>query len=994
MRSGKSDAGRKKTKAIIAAILMLGNMMSQSLAAQAIENTDDMRENFVNIEETGDPMESSQDGTTTDSTKGDAEESAVTTENNSENSEDIIETDPGESAEPTEEDSEEPTDAADPEVQLPSDLTETVPEESSDSAEPAPEGNIKHTESDSEIEEDSTERIPEDGEDMPEMDSVNEQEPSVIEDPEEAEEAVEIPLDEDSENNSKMQWDVEELSLILQYDDRYPLAELQEGYVPAYLETTEVSSYQVSEGKKSEEKDAAVITIKEGQTAESSELIAAGTGSAMLFLVPEEQMEKALLDRPWELEYSEDSVQLENSEMGDEPIRALKVNITVEPGRLTLMYIAGQSNAEGQCSANTGYEIGRSVACEPGKVYSTYAPGHSTSKKIADIEFSSNCNVDNASDFVPGALTDSVSISGKPLEYEVNTLTQTGRGKTGIDSGLAYEWNRLTDDKVWVVNTAWCGTTIRSWIPGSFNYNRSEAVYDLVQQTYEAEQEAGHYVRGEQLLFWLQGEHDAIRTAEYYTEQFHALYNGMMDRYDLDAMGLIMVRSSVGNYTTPDELKMTGPRIAQYLAGSGNGPDRVFVVSNVNEQWISDQGVETYFAAAYPDGMFSYPIQNSDTLTGLPTTMEEVHNDIHYSQLGHNENGITAANGMYKALFQDSIPDLIFWKNGLGEEISGITLHEGESCTLVPVTMPAYYGKKVSYFAEGDSAFFDASIGQLTGMGAGTEKVTAYSEEGNVQSAFPVTVYDALDLTLIAGEDYTGFYYYDDVWQYLDHGWIQSHYSGIIQQENEWWYVKDGRANFYYTGVARNENGWWRVENGKVNFNYNGIARNENGWWYVRSGKVNFGYTGVARNENGWWRIENGKVNFDYNGIARNENGWWYIQNGKVNFGYTGVARNENGWWRVENGKVNFDYNGIARNENGWWYLRNGKVNFYYTGMARNENGWWRIKNGQVDFLYTGLAQNEHGWWYMKDGKLDWEYTGTVWYQDSFYQVENGKVTS
>ena len=167
-----------------------------------------------------------------------------------------------------------------------------------------------------------------------------------------------------------------------------------------------------------------------------------------------------------------------------------------------VVVLLGQSNAEGWCSSNTGYLRSESVACEDGSVYSTYAPVNASSSKssvIAGISFSEYCTESNASRFVAGSLTGSSSISGNQMQYSLDTLTESGNGKTGLDSGLAYEWNRLTGDKVWVVNTAWGGTSINTWVPGGKHYERSAAVNRLVKQTYQAEINAGHYTEGSSL---------------------------------------------------------------------------------------------------------------------------------------------------------------------------------------------------------------------------------------------------------------------------------------------------------------------------------------------------------------------------------------------------------------------------------------------------------------------------------------------------------------
>ena len=255
-----------------------------------------------------------------------------------------------------------------------------------------------------------------------------------------------------------VQWDfTEEYDLTLQYDDRYSLDTVKTGWKIASIKTEEVLSNRVTAGKNTGERDADVILCDEQS---DTDIIAVGVGKAEVLMVPGDKLELAQA-------VLEDSEKAQNA---DESIKAIEINVTVEPAKLTLMYVAGQSNAEGYCSSDSGYRLSDSIACVEGEVYSTYAPTSSKANSIAGLSFSKLCKANNAVDFVAGSLGGNESISGNSLEYKLNALTRNGLGKTGPDSGLAYEWNRLTGDKVWVVNTAWGGTSIDTWIPEESSY--------------------------------------------------------------------------------------------------------------------------------------------------------------------------------------------------------------------------------------------------------------------------------------------------------------------------------------------------------------------------------------------------------------------------------------------------------------------------------------------------------------------------------------------
>ena len=793
---------------------------------------------------------------------------------------------------------------------------------------------------------------------------------------------------------------VQKKELSLEYDDRYSLSQLTDDsneWVIQSIKTEEVSSRQVSRGEATGGKDTDVIR----REAEGSlNIVAVGVGKAEICLVPKDEAE------------------------AEEPTQKIQIHVTVEPATLTVMYVAGQSNAEGWCSSNTGYRPADSVICEEGEVYSTYAPTTiSRAKKITGISFSKECTEGNAKEFVAGSLQSGQSVAGGDLEYPLNALSGQGAGKTGMDSGLAYEWNQLTGEKVWVVNTGWGATSISNWLPGEQYYDRSMAVNRLVQETYEAEIAAGHYNPGKRLLFWLQGEEDKKWESETYAEALESMYAGMAKTLNLDGVGIVMVRSAEGSHTSAEDIRMSGPRIAQYLAGSKAGLEKAWVVSNVNEQWVSDAGVKSYFAQAYPDGHLSY--QTHSGAAKLPVSVAEVHSNIHYSQIGHNENGITAAEGMYQVLSGEAKASGVSWRDEEGNSLTSLTLDVQDKEMLIPVPDPSYSGKRVRYEVEGAAVTFSEKTGIVTAVSKGTAKIIAYDEAGNAVATLPVTVGDNSNLTQIAGKNYTGLYKYKGTWWYLKNGYIQKNYMGVVKNENGWWYVENGKVDFTYNGFAENQNGWWYIEDGEVTFNrtdvIKGYVNEENAWWYVKDSKVTFTET-VAKNKNGWWHIQNGKVNFDSNTVAKNSNGWWVIQDGEVNFKYNGFAQNQNGWWYCKGGKVQFGVNDVikgtvngtyawwhvvkgevtfdntvAKNKNGWWHIQNGKVNFDSNTVAKNKNGWWVIQDGEVNFKYNGFAQNQNGWWYCKGGKVQFGVNdvikGTVNGKKAWWYVVKGEVT-
>ncbi len=814
---------------------------------------------------------------------------------------------------------------------------------------------------------------------------------------------------------------IDGLSLELSYDDRYDLSDLGEGISPdeeyviyqtVYEEGQGITSYKVSQGTMTGELDEALLTLKgagesnKADTVSNTEVIATGAGSGTIWLVRADQEEELREELEKETESGPEEPDGENPDVEDsqETIDVYEIAVTVTPAPLTVMLLAGQSNMEGYCSTNTGtgYDKGASVACEEGAVYSTYAPWSSdVGPDITGISFKEYCTLSNygstAGDFVAGSLqgditsgtkSDPANMSGGTLEYPLNSLTEAGGGKTGPDSGLAYEWNQRTGDKVWVVNAAYGATAISRWLPGSGDcYARMTGIWQNVEKTYEAEIAAGHYNAGGKLVFWLQGEADRAGAAVDYENNFAKLYDGLETQVDPDGIGIIMVRASTGTNRDADDLKMNGPRIAQYWLGSGNNSyDNVFVVSNANEQWVTDSGVKTYFQSRYGSAL-SYPTQSGSAT--VPTTVNAVHYDIHYSQIGHNENGITAADGMVEAISGSSAPDSVSWRDGSGQTVSSLMLDLATDTEIaVPVADPVYTAKQLTWDSfSGSVILYDATsclVQAVNELAIGTENLVAYA--GSKTATLPVTVSTPLDLRNIAGANYTGLFKYNEIWWYLEDGFVQPEYEGIVENQYGVWYVNNGRVDFSYTGFAKGETGWWYVENGEVTLETNGVLKDENGaiddtnsWYYVVGSKVQTDFTGLAnyRNENGWWYIRNGKVDFTVTTVAKNINGWFYVKDGQVDFSYNGFAENENGLWYIEYGQVTFSKTGVLEDTTGaigdagiLYYVVDSKVQVDYTGLINNGNELWYIRNGAVDSSYTGFAKNGRETWYVEAGKV------------------------
>ena len=488
------------------------------------------------------------------------------------------------------------------------------------------------------------------------------------------------------------------------YDDRMDVS----GRSVEILDAGKPISYKVGYGVEDGTRDSAVITL------ENDTLIATGVGSARLSLDGKEY------------------------------------NISIEPAPISLFLLMGQSNMEG-----TDGNVDQSIANEDGQVYSTYGPWEDIGRG-------------NAGQYVPTALQGEgsrINLDGDTERLEdhpVDKLTENGSGKMGIDSAIAYEWNKLTGKKVWVVNTAANGSSQFDWLENNMHFNRTDGVLDAVYTTLAKEIAAGHYTFDRMGYFWCQGCTDSAVTAEEYATNFLKMDESIKKHFsfdhDLDEStpaknfefsNILMVRAATdyggagyreGKYQDTTELieaitfrdlQMTGPRAAMYWLG--NNPDYPYinVVSNITEKWVympdGTNGVKDYFEANYEDGRVDYPTQTPQTdQWRTPETPLDVHPFVHYSQLGYNEIGRDAMRNTCYLLGEAEIPKyeasvkLLSWDgfNSYGDEISPDLCSES---LAVPVASPLFLSKNITVEVPEDSQY---SYYDLTGIYGGEIKVS------------------------------------------------------------------------------------------------------------------------------------------------------------------------------------------------------------------------------------------------------------------------------
>ncbi len=776
---------------------------------------------------------------------------------------------------------------------------------------------------------------------------------------------------------------IREVSLQMEYDDRILFADVEDldsELVLAAVEEYQVTSRQVSQGSVTDNPDENVVTSwKKGKG-----LYAVGTGTADLLLVA-----------PADLT---DTAAAREGQVLRRQIPAVRLHVTVRPAALTLMYMLGQSNMEGHSTSGKEFIGGDSILGRLGTVYSTYIPSNiNWTKMVTGSKYDgyNNGGADPLS-FIAESLTSARSVLSEDLAYSLNALTEEGKGKSGIDGALAWNYNQLTGSKVWTINAAVGGSYISQWLPGGDIYQAVLPALQAVGQVAVAEQGAGHYSVANTLALWQQGEHDSKKgtTEDTYLSGFGRIVQALTADLSVEKIGLISTRSSTGDYLTKDELNMDGVRTAQYyMGGDSDLFSNIFMVSNVNEAWTGNKSVKAYFEEAYPDGSLDYPLRAKSTLKdqALPDTVEEVHPWIHYTQAGYNENGLTAARGMFDVISGNILLDTYsmtgFFRNSSGSKITGLT-SDGTKAGIYFMTYQSAGLKRVAYkVSDTASASYNKKTGVLTFKKPASVTLTAYDTiTGKTLVAINVkfkgwyttggkTYYYKDYKTKVTGwQTINGFKYYFDgsgaqvlglktisgSLYYFFKSTVSGHYKGVMATG---WVTTDGKK-YYFDSAGKAVTGFKTISKAVYYFRPAAAGSNPKytmatGWqtingfkyYFGTDGKEQTGFKTISGSIYYFWPDTAGK---HYKGTMAK--GWQTINgfryyfgtDGKEQTGFRTISGSTYYFWPKTEGS---HYKGTMAK--GWQTLNGFK---YYFGTDGKQQTGWKTISGKTYYFWPSTA--------------------------------------
>lgn len=253
-------------------------------------------------------------------------------------------------------------------------------------------------------------------------------------------------------------------------------------------------------------------------------------------------------------------------------------------------------------------------------------------------------------------------------------------GVKGLFGAFADMYYKTSGEKCLMIQAAAGGSSINSWQGNSGDLGNAISKYNSCADTLN--DYTDYYEITRSGCLWLQGETDCRigMSAKEYSRLFCRM-KGTLNTYcdkivdgsdkAFSFIGVLSVRSWSGRsgYERPLNIVFTGPRAAQYamchsdsieIDGKEYDTSDVYLISNITEQWYSDESVAAYFSSdklyysqdAGVVKMVAKKETDEDAL--MPPDISSASNtsypDQHYLQKGYNEMGADAGKNLANIL--------------------------------------------------------------------------------------------------------------------------------------------------------------------------------------------------------------------------------------------------------------------------------------------------------------------------------------------------------
>lgn len=342
-------------------------------------------------------------------------------------------------------------------------------------------------------------------------------------------------------------------------------------------------------------------------------------------------------------------------------------HVEVSAAPISLFMITGHSLGAGQKG-----DASQSIECAPGQTYSS-------TSFIAQPGMNTNAGIGYG--------------SAKKILF-INSFSPNGGGTAGEGSALAYRWNQLTGEKVWVINVAVGGSCINEWIQGQNNYNTAVSAYRYAATVISNEVKAGHYVYKNSAVLYHSAANFSYKNVVYTNEILEGWYRSLCEGLkndlatDIDGDGSNETIDGIGFIplwdATNDGHYDTDMPATYYMAASDQYPG-LFIASEAMRAWA--ENFDTF-----PKD--TYTTQSKDVQT--PNSVKDIlsSDGVHYNQVGYNGAGIVLADNLYKYLRTDVKADSICLQTSQGTVIQDNSVFGpvGSTKSLVILSDPCYAG--------------------------------------------------------------------------------------------------------------------------------------------------------------------------------------------------------------------------------------------------------------------------------------------------------------
>ena len=332
--------------------------------------------------------------------------------------------------------------------------------------------------------------------------------------------------------------------------------------------------------------------------------------------------------------------------------------VTVRPAPISLVMITGHSIGAGQCGVKE-----QSVLCEEGQAYSSIT----------------------ADGILPQA-KQGIGSTAAVRPNGIDAFTGNGTGTIGEGSALAWRWNQLTGEKIWVLNAAKGGSCINEWVSGTDNFNNAFAMFSTAQMTLANEVAAGHYKLRNQAIIYHSAANFSYKNVVFDNSDLENWYSSMCEGFldglamditgdgkedKLNAFGFAPIwgANSVNSYELDRPVNF-------YMATSKDYP-QMYIATTVIRDWVTD--ISTFPAIEYtPHGQE----------VKIPTFRTDLHapDGVHLTQEAYNALGLDIADNLYAFLREKTRAAQIKLVDEFGSRLqSKLKMKVGTQRTLVVV---------------------------------------------------------------------------------------------------------------------------------------------------------------------------------------------------------------------------------------------------------------------------------------------------------------------